>query len=132
LILDLVRRGVIDGVRVDHVDGLAAPIGYCRRLRNALRDTAAGREPYLVIEKILATDEALSAEWPVDGTTGYDFMDRVAALLHDPRGEIVLTRLWRDSSGDERDFEGVAADARREILQRLFPKQLERLGAMIR
>ncbi|HVT53097.1 MAG TPA: malto-oligosyltrehalose synthase [Dongiaceae bacterium] len=132
LILDLVRAGVIDGVRVDHVDGLAAPIAYCRHLREALRAAGDGRDPYLVVEKILASDERLSADWPVDGTTGYDFMDRVAALLHDPRGEAALTALWQETSGDTRDFDEVAKDARHEILLRLFPKQLDRLMAIAR
>src|SRR6185295_12383788 len=53
LILDLVRDGVVDGVRVDHVDGLAEPIAYCHRLRAALRGGSPDRQPYLVIEKIL-------------------------------------------------------------------------------
>jgi malto-oligosyltrehalose synthase len=132
LILDLVRQRVIDGVRVDHVDGLAAPIAYCRQLRGALERAGNGREPYLAIEKILASGEHLSADWPVDGTTGYDFMEQVAALLHDPRGKIALTRLWRDVSRDAHDFDSVATHARYEILQRLFPKQLERLAAVTR
>jgi len=132
LILDLVRDRVIDGVRVDHVDGLAAPIAYCGQLRGALRQAGHGRDPYLVIEKILASDEALNANWAVDGTTGYDFMDRVSALFHDPKGAMTLTALWQETSGDTRDFDAVAVAARCEILQRLFPKQLERLAAMTR
>jgi malto-oligosyltrehalose synthase len=88
--------------------------------------------PYLVVEKILATDERLSTDWPVDGTTGYDFMERVSALLHDPKGEAALTALWAETGGDARSFDEVAADARREILLRLFPKQLDRLVAIAR
>jgi malto-oligosyltrehalose synthase len=132
LVLDLVRQGVIDGVRVDHVDGLAAPLAYCRRLREALRQAGGGREPYLVIEKILASDEELGADWQVDGTTGYDFMEQVSALLHDPRGEAPLDALWQAVSGDARSFDAVAADARNEILMRLFPKQLDRLITLMR
>jgi maltooligosyltrehalose synthase len=113
LILDLVRQGAIDGVRVDHVDGLAAPIGYCRQLRDALRKAGRGRDPYLVVEKILAPDERLSADWPVHGTTGYDFMDQVAALLHDPKGEPELTSLWQDVSGDRRSFDALAGASSR-------------------
>jgi (1->4)-alpha-D-glucan 1-alpha-D-glucosylmutase len=127
--LDLLRDGIIDGVRVDHVDGLADPIGYCRRLRAALDATKPGT--YLVVEKILDKDETLGTEWPVDGTTGYDFMDQVSAALHDPAGEAALTGLWQQVSGDGRDFAAVARDARREMLGLLFPKALNRLLALL-
>jgi malto-oligosyltrehalose synthase len=127
LILDLHQARIIDGVRVDHVDGLADPIGYCRRLREAL-----GPDAYLVIEKILHADERLSADWPIHGTSGYDFMDEVSAVLHDPDGETALTGLWQTLSGDRRAFAGVAGDARREILERLFPRQRDRLLVALR
>jgi (1->4)-alpha-D-glucan 1-alpha-D-glucosylmutase len=127
LILDLAKQGIIDGVRVDHVDGLADPIGYCRKLRAAL-----GADAYLVVEKILHSDERLSADWAIHGTSGYDFMDEVAAVLHDPTGEAALTGLWQSLSGDRRSFAGVAVDARREILDRLFPRQRDRLLVALR
>jgi malto-oligosyltrehalose synthase len=127
LILDLREQGIIDGVRVDHVDGLADPIGYCRKLRAAL-----GPDAYFVVEKILHADERLGAEWPIHGTSGYDFMDEVAAVLHDPDGEAALTGLWQALSGDRRAFAGVASDARREILERLFPRQRDRLLVALR
>jgi len=127
LILDLHKEGIIDGVRVDHVDGLAAPIDYCRRLRDAV-----GPAAYLVVEKILHADERLSVDWPIHGTSGYDFMDEVSAVLHDPEGETALTGLWQTLSGDRRAFAGVAGDARREILERLFPRQRDRLLVALR
>ncbi|GAB2177191.1 malto-oligosyltrehalose synthase [Dongia sp. agr-C8] len=127
LILDLKEQGIIDGVRVDHVDGLAAPIAYCRKLRAAL-----GPEAYLVIEKILHSDERLGADWPIHGTSGYDFMDQASAVLHDPAGEAALNGLWQSLSGDRRSFAAVAADARREILGRLFPRQRDRLLVALR
>jgi malto-oligosyltrehalose synthase len=127
LILDLRQQGIIDGVRVDHVDGLADPIAYCRKLRDAL-----GPDTYLVVEKILHSDERLSADWPIHGTSGYDFMDEVSAVLHDPEGEAALTALWQTLSGDQRAFAAIAGDARREILGRLFPRQRDRLIAALR
>lgn len=130
LILDLRRRGIIDGVRVDHVDGLAEPIAYCRKLRDALDSERP--DTYLVIEKILHSDEHLSADWSIHGTSGYDFMDEVSAVLHDPKGEAALTGLWQALSGDQRPFAEVAGDARREILGRLFPRQRDRLIAVLR
>jgi (1->4)-alpha-D-glucan 1-alpha-D-glucosylmutase len=69
LVLDLVRAGTLDGLRIDHVDGLFDPLAYCRDLR-----AAAGDACWIVVEKILAPDEALRPEWPVAGTTGYEFL----------------------------------------------------------
>jgi (1->4)-alpha-D-glucan 1-alpha-D-glucosylmutase len=128
------EEGLIDGVRVDHVDGLSDPIGYCSRLRDALAQCAARRpahlrtlEPYLVIEKILAGDETLDDRWKVDGTTGYDFMSEVGAVLHDPAGEQTLTELWESAARDARPFSAIANEARDLMLLRHFPA--ERLAA---
>ena len=81
--LDWVSRGLVDGLRVDHPDGLYDPAEYCRRLR------AAAPEAWLVVEKILLAGERLPADWPVDGTTGYDFLNLVGEGLFafDPAGE---------------------------------------------
>lgn len=75
LVLDLVRRGLVDGLRIDHVDGLADPTAYLEQLR-----TAAGPDVYIVVEKILAPGERLPESWPVAGTTGYEFIAAVAEL----------------------------------------------------
>src|SRR5690606_8891355 len=99
--LRLYQEGLIDGLRIDHVDGLAQPLEYVKRLRSALRARRQERpsglseaEPWLVVEKILAFDEVLDERWDVDGTTGYDFMDQVGAVLHDAEGGPELTALW--------------------------------------
>ena len=76
--LRLHREGIVDGLRIDHVDGLTDPAAYCRALRARLKPGA-----YLVVEKILLGGESLPADWACDGTTGYDFMDEVNALQHD-------------------------------------------------
>lgn len=116
LIFRLYAEGLIDGVRVDHVDGLAAPRAYCRKLRRRLsaltaqRPAEAGHAPPLIwIEKILAPTETLPRDWLVDGTTGYDFMDQVSALLHDPAGEAPLTRFWVQVHEPPRRFPGRGA-----------------------
>jgi (1->4)-alpha-D-glucan 1-alpha-D-glucosylmutase len=87
LILRLYAQGLVDGVRVDHVDGLRDPGDYCRKLRAALETARPGSRPYILVEKILLRGEALPASWETDGTTGYDFMDEVNLVQHDPRGE---------------------------------------------
>ncbi|PKH76472.1 alpha-amylase family glycosyl hydrolase, partial [Stenotrophomonas sp. Betaine-02u-23] len=102
--LRLVAEGHVDGLRVDHVDGLADPQGYLGRLRSGLDQAAmaSGRPAEAItlhVEKILADDEALPADWACDGTTGYDFMDQVGALLHDSEAGPALHALWHSASG---------------------------------
>ena len=125
LVIALFAEGLIDGVRVDHVDGIADPGAYCRRLRRALA-RAGGRQPYILVEKILARGESLPAEWGVDGGTGYDFMADVAGLLHDPAGEAPLARLWARAAGGAADFGDIELQARRDLLSRTFAADLGR------
>ena len=130
-IFRLYAEGLIDGVRVDHVDGLADPRGYCRKLRRRLEVEAAKRpeglakEPAIIwVEKILAHGEHLPRDWITDGTTGYDFMNDVSALLHDPAGEVLLTALWVNATGRSGVFEVEARDARRQILRDSLASEL--------
>ncbi|WP_394779620.1 malto-oligosyltrehalose synthase [Undibacterium sp.] len=116
LVFRLYQQGLIDGVRVDHVDGLADPKAYCRKLQNRLQSLDEAREPYIVVEKILALAEQLRADWAVHGTTGYDFMDQVSALLHDPQGEQALTGLWERKTSSIADFDNEVRSARRQLL----------------
>jgi (1->4)-alpha-D-glucan 1-alpha-D-glucosylmutase len=127
LIFRLYAEGLIDGVRVDRVDGLADPGGYCRKLRQRLNDLTPQRpnnlrdtRPYLIVEKILGADEPLRVEWDVDGTTGYEFMDQVGALLHDPAGAAPLAGLWTEVTGDATDFKTAARAARRQLIAHNF------------
>ncbi|MEV8478945.1 malto-oligosyltrehalose synthase [Streptomyces sp. NPDC051173] len=92
-VLELVRDGVIDGLRVDHPDGLADPAGYLRRLATA----TDGR--WTVVEKILSGDERLPADWPVAGTTGYDALRHLDGLFVDPEGAAELGALYRAFTG---------------------------------
>ncbi|BBC73444.1 malto-oligosyltrehalose synthase [Altererythrobacter sp. B11] len=122
------REGLIDGVRVDHVDGLTDPGAYCRKLRRRFEQEAQGRtDPaYIVVEKILGPSEHLPADWEVDGTSGYDFMEQAAALLHDPAGEQPLGEIWRSFSGRAEDFAEEELQARQDMLSWAFSGQLER------
>jgi (1->4)-alpha-D-glucan 1-alpha-D-glucosylmutase len=122
--LRLHQEGIVDGLRVDHVDGLTDPAAYCRTLRARLRPGA-----YLVVEKILLAGETLPTDWGCDGTTGYDFMDEVNALQHDPAGERVLAEAWSALSGRPADFAAEEEPARREILARSFGAQLDACAA---
>jgi len=120
LVLSLVRDGLVDGLRVDHPDGLADPAEYLTRLR----DRGAER---VWVEKILGSDEHLR-EWPVSGTVGYEFLDDVCALFVDPAGEAALTGLWERVSGDSRSFDEVALEAKLEQILGSLRPELERLG----
>jgi (1->4)-alpha-D-glucan 1-alpha-D-glucosylmutase len=107
----LYAEGWIDGLRIDHVDALAQPEAYCRKLRTGLAALELKRPPhcrngqaYLVVEKILAADESLPTAWQTDGTTGYDFMGDINALQHDAAGEQLLTEWWHQISGRPAEF----------------------------
>jgi (1->4)-alpha-D-glucan 1-alpha-D-glucosylmutase len=120
LALRLARDGVVDGLRVDHPDGLADPAGYLERLR----DGGARR---VWVEKILDPGERLR-DWPVEGTVGYEFLNDVAALFVDPAGEAPLTRLWEEVAGAARSFGEVAAEAKLEQATGAFEPEVERLA----
>jgi (1->4)-alpha-D-glucan 1-alpha-D-glucosylmutase len=119
LALRLVGEGVVDGLRVDHPDGLADPAGYLRRLRD-------GGARHVWVEKILDPGEALR-DWPVEGTVGYEFLSDVAALFVDPSGEPALTELWAEISGDPRAFREVALEAKLEQINGPFAPEVDRL-----
>ena len=127
----LYAEGLIDGVRIDHVDGLANPRDYCRKLRRRLETEALSRPGHLPpgpgivwIEKILAPHENLAADWLTDGTTGYDFMNDASAVLHDPGGEAKLTELWTTLTGRPAEFIAEAEPARRQILRESLSSEL--------
>ncbi|MET0362547.1 MAG: malto-oligosyltrehalose synthase, partial [Sphingobium sp.] len=124
LFFGLFRDGLIDGVRVDHIDGLSDPASYSRRLRAGFEAIDAGRRAYIVVEKILAAEERLPTDWGTDGTSGYDFMREVSGLLHDPAGAAPLANLWTAISGRSADFAVEAVQGRRDILVWQFEGQL--------
>jgi (1->4)-alpha-D-glucan 1-alpha-D-glucosylmutase len=120
LALRLVRENVVDGLRIDHPDGLADPAGYLQRLRE-------GGAEHVWVEKILHPGEPLR-DWPIDGTVGYEFLNDVAALFVDPAGEAPLTDLWVEISGDDRRFGELAFEAKLEQARTAFAPEVERLA----
>lgn len=122
-IFDLIRKGLIDGLRIDHVDGLANPRAYCRKLRRRLDRLSnerpqglAGEHLPIYAEKILGDGEQLSQNWMIDGTTGYEFMNQVSLLQHDPKGAFQLYDLWTRVSGRQGSFADEVKEARRLVL----------------
>ena len=120
LVLELIAEGLVDGLRIDHPDGLADPLEYLERLRAAGVDT-------VWVEKILESDESLR-DWPVAGTVGYEFLNDVCALFVDPGAEAPLTALWRSVASDARGFADVAAEAKLEQAAGPFGPELQRLA----
>ncbi len=132
LYFDLYRRGLIDGVRVDHVDGLTDPSGYCRTLRQRFDAIDPERHAYIVVEKILASEEPFANDWNIEGTSGYDFMREVSEVVHDPAGQPALMELWEDVSDRSADFADEALTARFDLLEWQFEGQLTACVAAFR
>ncbi|HEY6758166.1 MAG TPA: malto-oligosyltrehalose synthase [Baekduia sp.] len=120
LALRLVSEGVVDGLRVDHPDGLANPREYLGRLRD-------GSAEHVWVEKILDGGEELRADWPVSGTVGYEFANDVAGLFVDPAAEAGLTELYVSLVADARPFGEVAAEAKLEQATTAFAPEIARL-----
>ena len=120
LILELLSAGSIDGLRVDHIDGLRDPLGYLERLRNE-------GAPYVVVEKILEPGEELPGAWPVDGTTGYDFLNTVAGLFIDPDGEAPLTEIYASQTGEETDIGSVTRAKKMLVMRHVLVADINRL-----
>jgi (1->4)-alpha-D-glucan 1-alpha-D-glucosylmutase len=121
--LELVHEGLVDGLRVDHPDGLADPRGYLERLRG---DGAR----HVWVEKILEPGERLR-DWPVEGTTGYEFANDVTALFVDPAGEEPLTRWYEESTGETRSFAEIADEAKLELARSDFRREFDRLRSLV-
>jgi (1->4)-alpha-D-glucan 1-alpha-D-glucosylmutase len=122
LLLRLLAEGLIDGLRVDHPDGLADPRGYLDRLAKATGGA------WVVTEKILTGTEELPPDWRCAGTTGYDALGMAGGLFLDPAGEVPLTAAYAAFTGDERDFAEVAETAKREAARGALGAEVRRLA----
>ncbi|WP_345001129.1 alpha-amylase family glycosyl hydrolase, partial [Tsukamurella soli] len=121
--------GLVDGLRVDHPDGLTDPVGYLRRLRRLCGDDA-----WIVIEKVLEPGEPLDPALPVAGTTGYDALAELTHAFVDPRGEEPLTRLyerWTGAGGDGAWFATQVPATKSRIADALFPAETTRLARAV-
>ncbi|MGH7481422.1 MAG: malto-oligosyltrehalose synthase, partial [Longimicrobiales bacterium] len=117
---------LLDGVRVDHVDGLLDPPGYLRRLRQVIGD-----DRWLLVEKILVGDEALPPDWPVAGSTGYDFLTHVNRVLTSPAGLERIEMHYERFTGFDRSFARIEYDKQREIIRAHFAGEIRRLERML-
>lgn len=130
-IVGLVRDGSIDGLRIDHSDGLYDPQQYFAQLRQAVTAQGGVSGLYVVTEKILAAHERLRESWAVQGTTGYEFSALVTAWLVDAPGERSLTRTCGDFVGRVEQFEDVAYAARKLVMRILLSPEIETLATQL-
>ncbi len=127
LVLELLRTGTVTGLRVDHPDGLRDPQGYLERLQQR-----AGSKTYVVVEKILSGEERLPENWPVDGTTGYDFLNVLNGLLVEEKNANEFSRIYTTFAGIEEDYWSVAYKSKREALERMFVPEVNALRARLK
>ena len=121
LLLGLVRDGHLDGLRIDHIDGLRDPEDYLQRLR------AEASTAYIVVEKILERDESLPDSWPVQGTTGYDYLNVAGGLMVDPEAERPLTDLYVSFTGNDTPLDELAREKKWFLMRTELATDLDRL-----
>ncbi|HET7712523.1 MAG TPA: malto-oligosyltrehalose synthase, partial [Thermoanaerobaculia bacterium] len=133
--LELIAEGKVTGLRIDHIDGLYDPIGHMRKLQLRLAGTSsqadAGADAksfYVIVEKILAAEEELPREFPVSGTTGYDFLDSLNALFVDPDGLQRLGQFYRSFTGLYATFSDIAYQRKKQVIHELFSGEMRTLG----
>jgi (1->4)-alpha-D-glucan 1-alpha-D-glucosylmutase len=124
-VLQLIADGTLDGLRIDHVDGLLNPREYLTQLRSHIARSGAF---FLVVEKILAHHESLREDWPVDGTTGYEFTNQVLGLLIDSASEEAFTKLYAEWTGDRTTFRETVHNSKRRIMRNEMASELDVLA----
>jgi (1->4)-alpha-D-glucan 1-alpha-D-glucosylmutase len=142
--LELIAEGKVTGLRIDHIDGLHDPIGHMRKLQLRLAGGAPAPSPasaaegggaplgfYIVVEKILAHDEALPRDFPVSGTTGYDFLDSLNTVFVDSAGLRKLDRFYRSFTGVEDSLEEICYSRKKQVIQELFSGEMRHLGKQL-
>ncbi len=137
LLLDLVRDGAVTGLRIDHPDGLYLPQEYFEKLQRRCAKALGvsvpkdGRAIYMVAEKILTGDETLPRDWPVHGTTGYDFANQVIQLLVDSSSEDAITKLYRRFIGQSMHFGHLVYAKKRQVMRLALANDVNVLGNML-
>jgi (1->4)-alpha-D-glucan 1-alpha-D-glucosylmutase len=131
-ILTLVDEGKVSGLRIDHIDGLNDPFQYLFRLQQHIGPKAEGASTlprfYVVIEKILTSDEVLSPEWPVFGTTGYDFANTVNNLFVDSSGAQALGEIYFRFIDSRPSLDNIVYEKKKQVIKQLFPAEMRALG----
>jgi (1->4)-alpha-D-glucan 1-alpha-D-glucosylmutase len=136
LLVDLVRTGAVSGLRIDHPDGLYLPRAYCEKLQQRCAEALDikprdRRAIYMIVEKILTGDEPLRADWPVHGTTGYDFASQVAQMLVDQAAETAITNAFRRFIGTSMHYGHLIYAKKRLVMRLALANDVNVLGNMV-
>ena len=136
LVIDLVRSGAVNGLRIDHPDGLYLPRAYFEKLQKRCADAIGaavpdGRALYMLVEKILTGDELLRSDWPVHGTTGYDFASDVSQLLVDNAAETAITNAFRKFVGHSMHYGHLLYAKKRLVMRLALANDVNVLGNMV-
>jgi len=128
-VLQLLHQGKINGLRVDHPDGLFNPLQYFERLQRESNPSRRRSKPYYVVaEKILSGDEKLSSDWPIHGTTGYAFSNLVNGLFVDATAEAQIQEAYTGFLGQRVDFKQLLYDCKKLVMDRLLNSELNVLA----
>ena len=132
LIFEMGREGMFTGLRIDHIDGLKDPLGYLYRLREKIMpEQGTDMQPavfYIIAEKILGENEIIPHEWPVHGTTGYEYITMLDSLLIDAQGILSLEKIHSRFTGSEVIFDDILYGKKKQVLNLSFQSQVTRLA----
>ena len=130
VVLRLATKGMVTGFRVDHIDGLRDPVGYLRRLQERVHPEAGARakEFYVVVEKILSEGEALPSDWPVHGTTGYDFLNAVNGLFVAFPNLPALDKVYSRFINERVSYPELAYRKKKQVMDTLLAVEMRTLG----
>jgi (1->4)-alpha-D-glucan 1-alpha-D-glucosylmutase len=142
VVFELLQRGEITGLRIDHPDGLWDPKQYLERLQteasachnglHAKDDRSSSRPLYVVVEKVLSSEEQLPSDWPVAGTTGYEFLHHINGLFVDSRNQAALDGIYREFTGSECDFAECVHQGKKLILEHSLVSELKALTSRLK
>jgi (1->4)-alpha-D-glucan 1-alpha-D-glucosylmutase len=126
MIFRLVKEGKFTGLRIDHIDGLYDPAGYLKRLRDKIGDG------YILVEKVLARNESLRSSWPVQGTTGYDFLNYVNGLFCDPSNKKSINRIYFQFTGFRSGYSDLVSEKKRLMVERYMTGDMDNLARLLK
>ena len=131
VVLRLASKGMVTGFRIDHIDGLRDPLGYLRRLQERLhagQNNGRTKDFYVVVEKILSEEESLPTEWPVHGTTGYDFMNALNGLFVDASNMPAVENAYAQFIREHIHYPDLAYRKKKQVMDSLLSVEMRTLG----
>jgi (1->4)-alpha-D-glucan 1-alpha-D-glucosylmutase len=134
IIFQLIERRIVTGLRIDHIDGLRDPLGYLRRLQEragGYQKKGNSNSFYVIVEKILSGAEKLSSKWPVQGTTGYEYLNAVNRLFVHPEGARAIEQIYFRFLARQLTYEDVLYQRKKLVMSTLLPGEMRYLGRLL-